>query len=772
MAMENFGIWFKSRGYGQTHREMSSIQDKTKAMQTGFVRMGRTGGPAIGGITQKLLNMKTALAGLVAGYGLTKLAGAFITTASSMDQMRISLDTITKGEGEAWFRKLNEWALKMPINTERAIQSFIMMRAMGLQPTIKDMTTLVDTTSALGGQAGTLEGIARALGQIQTKGKVSAEELMQLAERGIPAYEILKEKLGLTAKQLGNIGEVGINAGKAVQALLEGMAERFGGQSEKIQSKWAGLIESLKSYWADFKRMVMESNVMNFIESGLKAIVQRIDEAKRTGDLARWARTMAEGVLQAFSVMAQGTKLVVQAIAGIRASFGGVVEAYSGAKLGDLYKRRESYQEKIEKGPSFLERGLSGMSDKEYRAYYEKQLEEVNQLIAKHEQLAGAGREMWLGNLNTIQAINEEFDLLIEKAREMRGGGGPTPGGEPGGEPGGLLGLPSKIMPSREEGGEDLEKQREKLNQALERSNALQLQAIEINNQWAESTSDVVAISAAEWEAYYTKQLELHGTWQQGIIGGLEEIKNRQQTIFQTMRDMTISVANAMENAFSDFFFDAMTGKLKSFKDYISSFFRDIARAISQALSRMLVSKLFSAIGLSAFHKGGIVGQGTPEQRVISIAPSIFHRGGIVGQENVEKRINFVPSAHRGGIIGPSLTPTRVVHERVFASAKRAHSGLRPGERPVIMKEDEWVFTPEQMKALGRGQQEVVRGAGAERGADSGPGGSMVNVNINAMDSQSFADICKRNPGAITGPIEEALRGNQPLRYTIMETTR
>jgi len=249
----------------------------------------KTVGGAVKGLMRQLTSLKTLALGAFAGWGLKRLAEDFIKTGSTMDQLKMRLDTITKGKGEEWFEKLNQWALKMPVNTAKAVDSFAMMRAMGLQPTIKDMTTLVDTSSALGGDAGTLQGIARALGQIQTKGKVSAEELMQLAERGVPAYEMLKQKFKLTSEQVGNIAKQGLNANKAVQALLSGMAERFGGQSEKIQKKWVGLTETLRSYWKEFQRLVMESGVMAFLEEKLAGIVAKLDTMVKSGELKEWA---------------------------------------------------------------------------------------------------------------------------------------------------------------------------------------------------------------------------------------------------------------------------------------------------------------------------------------------------------------------------------------------------------------------------------------------------------------------------------------------------
>lgn len=239
-------------------------------------------GSAVRGLIGHVFSLKTALVGIAAGYAAVKLAKSFIDTAASFDKMKISLETVTKGEGAKWFKDLNEWAMKMPVNTETAIQSFILMRAMGLSPTIDQMTTLVDTMGALGGNEETLSGIARALGQITSKGAVSAEELMQLAERGVPAMEILRNKFG-------DVETSTLNAGDAVQALLDGMKELYGGQSEKIQSKWSGLMESLNGYWTEFKRLVMESGVMEWLETKVGGIMSKLDEMYNSGALQQWA---------------------------------------------------------------------------------------------------------------------------------------------------------------------------------------------------------------------------------------------------------------------------------------------------------------------------------------------------------------------------------------------------------------------------------------------------------------------------------------------------
>jgi tape measure domain-containing protein len=91
-----------------------------------------------------------------------------------------------------------------------------------------------------------IESVSRAMGQIYTKGRLMNEEMRQLAEAGIPVYEILKEKLGLTQDQLQNLGKEAIPASKAINALVDGMNERFGGVVANSTKTLPGIISNIK----------------------------------------------------------------------------------------------------------------------------------------------------------------------------------------------------------------------------------------------------------------------------------------------------------------------------------------------------------------------------------------------------------------------------------------------------------------------------------------------------------------------------------------------
>lgn len=111
-------------------------------------------------------------------------------------------------------RDIDEFAAKTPfekVNLTPLVQQLI---GMGFEAskTLPIVSVLGDSMAALGRGQDDLNGVVLALGQIQTKGKLSAEELMQLAERGLPVYQILEKQLGLTKKQLENVGGSGITA--------------------------------------------------------------------------------------------------------------------------------------------------------------------------------------------------------------------------------------------------------------------------------------------------------------------------------------------------------------------------------------------------------------------------------------------------------------------------------------------------------------------------------------------------------------------------------
>lgn len=137
-------------------------------------------------------------------------------------------------------------------------------------------------------EAGTVERLSRAIGQMYTKGRVQGEELRQLANSGIDAVGIIQEKLGLTQKQIANIREENIDAGLAINALVEGMKERYGGIMDAATLTTVGAINKVKD------SAIQASEV--FFSSGIKLVQNYIKRAAEFMDSLRNAgRTLGAG---------------------------------------------------------------------------------------------------------------------------------------------------------------------------------------------------------------------------------------------------------------------------------------------------------------------------------------------------------------------------------------------------------------------------------------------------------------------------------------------
>lgn len=123
------------------------------------------------------------------------------------------------------------------------------------------------------GDPSKIEAISRALGQIYTKGTLKAEEVRQLAEAGIPAYDILREKLQLTDKAMQNLGKQGIPASVAINALVDGIHERFAGMTKDSA-------KTMKGMWSNIKDnlLMMMQGFFDPLYQKIRTVTHMLDE--------------------------------------------------------------------------------------------------------------------------------------------------------------------------------------------------------------------------------------------------------------------------------------------------------------------------------------------------------------------------------------------------------------------------------------------------------------------------------------------------------------
>ncbi len=151
------------------------------------------------------------------------------------------------GLANEFINVLKDFAAKTPFSFTEAEKSAKRLLAYGIQyKNVMYVMQGVMAAASMQGDPAKIEQITRAIGQISTYGKLMSAEVRQLTEAGIPVYDILQEKLGLTQEQLRNLGDQAIPASVAINALIDGMNERFGNVVAASSRTISGIISNIK----------------------------------------------------------------------------------------------------------------------------------------------------------------------------------------------------------------------------------------------------------------------------------------------------------------------------------------------------------------------------------------------------------------------------------------------------------------------------------------------------------------------------------------------
>lgn len=223
-----------------------------------------------------LFSVKTLIAGIVAGWAATKLIGAPISLADQYSSAKIGFSTLLgDAGGQKMMNDLDAFAKKTPFNTSGVIANAQKMMAMGwdVNTILQDLEVIGNAAAATGKLDQGLESIVRAMSQIKTKGKLSTEELNQLAEAGIAAKAMLAENLGYgtgdegIAAMTADLEKGAIASNVAIQALLQGM-QKYDGMMDSMAN------ETVEGLWSQLKD-TFEINIVRKWGQGLQ------DGAKR-----------------------------------------------------------------------------------------------------------------------------------------------------------------------------------------------------------------------------------------------------------------------------------------------------------------------------------------------------------------------------------------------------------------------------------------------------------------------------------------------------------
>jgi len=237
----------------------------------------------IGNTESKWSKLWSAIGGVFAVGTVMNWGKQIFDAAGKVEQLKISFGTML-GSAEKWnklFADLQNEAKTTPFNMTDYAKASQLLIAMGYdaQKIIPTMRNVGDAVSAAWGNGETLLNISRALGQIQTKWKLSAEEVNQLAENGIWVWRLLSEAMGKSEAELMKMASDGKLLSKDIlPILLDQMDKTFGGNMEKQAQTLNGRLSNIQDTFSNTLATLWKSvnPVFNGILTFINWIVEKI----------------------------------------------------------------------------------------------------------------------------------------------------------------------------------------------------------------------------------------------------------------------------------------------------------------------------------------------------------------------------------------------------------------------------------------------------------------------------------------------------------------
>jgi hypothetical protein len=227
-------------------------------------------------IKDKVFGLQGALVAL--GGGL--VVRSFLTTASSLEKLKVSLKTVTGSAENAdkAFKQLTEFTTRTPYEVDQVASAFIKLKAFGLDPSEAAMTSFGNTASAMG--------------------KDLDQMIEAVADAATMEFERLKE-FGIKSKQEGDFVKftfqgitttVKKNAEDIQGYLMDIGNNQFGGAMADQMNTMDGALSNFRGSWTLFQDELMNSGPFDLAKGLINSMSESLfGDEKSVSENARKA---------------------------------------------------------------------------------------------------------------------------------------------------------------------------------------------------------------------------------------------------------------------------------------------------------------------------------------------------------------------------------------------------------------------------------------------------------------------------------------------------
>jgi tape measure domain-containing protein len=198
-------------------------------------------------------SLKGAVLGLTAGFTALSAIRLVVGKTAELEKQTRSFETLTGSVEEAKriIADLQQLGAVTPFTSSELIDAAKRLQAFGVEAKDVVATTrrLADVSGATGAE---LQGLVTAFGQVQAKGRLQGEELLQFQERGIALQEELRRMYGMTGEEFQKALSKGRISAEAVEVAIINLTDKGGkyangaiAQSTTLEGKFSTLTDGV-----------------------------------------------------------------------------------------------------------------------------------------------------------------------------------------------------------------------------------------------------------------------------------------------------------------------------------------------------------------------------------------------------------------------------------------------------------------------------------------------------------------------------------------------
>lgn len=201
------------RGMAQVSSTLSKIENTAERMTIGFRKLG-----------DHLQSIGTALTVSVTAP-LTAFGAVAVRSAADLDALKRGLVAVagSASEAERQLKRLEETAKLPGLGFREAVQAAIALQAVGFEfeRAVRIIEAVGNALAMVGRGREDLQEVIRQLGQLESRGKVTADNLKPLIERIPQLATIMKEAFGTVDTEV--LQKMGVTSRQFIDTMLEGL---------------------------------------------------------------------------------------------------------------------------------------------------------------------------------------------------------------------------------------------------------------------------------------------------------------------------------------------------------------------------------------------------------------------------------------------------------------------------------------------------------------------------------------------------------------------